>query len=411
MPNRVNSMLPYALCKDLKYSIIYDLDLPFEINAIFNFHEIEINNLNVSFLKKKKRVIVLKSDRSWQESVNICGRNVVSVDLKDYENNKVKYISSITSLQIMVPLFEEEKNNCLTAFNDQDNRALLLSNIMYLIKYKFNEVLATDFNLDVSTFGAERAAIYEVDDNLEQLHLIGGLISPKYSFTQEKKMPTGSVELINNDSLCMWRYYANKCEISYNLNQNLDCILFAAIAIESYVNYIFKSNGKENHDENLFNAIKTLKQEGFLVNGDDRKIKSAFGKIKDYRNEIVHGRVDTVLQERRKATMAYDAIVSLFSEVALPPSTKKAEDYLSLNKRFQNIVAIIRGKDFDSQISELEWFADNGKFVQAAHFYLGICYFFRKELAQALSCFVECYKSKRFYIQSVYYLANILMRA
>lgn len=116
----------------------------------------------------------------------------------------------------------------------------------------------------------------------------------------------------------MWRYFANKCEIAYNLNQNFDCILFAAFAIESYVNSIFVRNGQTNHFDNLFRAASALGEEGLISADEQSRIESAFGKIRDYRNEIAHGRIDSILQERKKATIAYGSVVSLFSIKPLP---------------------------------------------------------------------------------------------
>ena len=213
--------------------------------------------------------------------------------------------------------------------------------------------------------------------------------------------------MITGDAVCMWRFYANKCEISYNLNQNLDCILFAAIAIESYVNSIFKDKGLVNTEDNLFAALKTLKDNKHLSSSEYLSIKKAFGKIKDFRNGIVHGRVESVLQERRMAAIAYNSIVTLFAGIIFQPTPKTAQRFSNLKAKFETIVSTIRNKDFDSQIPDLEWFVNKKTYMQAAHYYLGICHLYRKEYEEARRNFLECYKAKRFYIQSVYSLAVI----
>lgn len=77
------------------------------------------------------------------------------------------------------------------------------------------------------------------------------------------------------------------------------------------------------------------------------------------------------------------------------------------HRRLADIVAKIRKGDFESQIPELDWLIQNGKYVQAAHYYLGVCYLRNKELDKAQVRLLQCHQAKRFYIQSVYYLAVI----
>lgn len=407
MPGRIDSILPYACCKDIKHFVVYDLDLPFDLNASFDYHEITVKNLDVDFLNNNKRSIVLKSERLWQESTNICGRDVVQVNITNYNSNKIVYTSVITSLQIMVPIFDNEMETFLEAFKSHDNIALLLSNIMYILKNKFNEVLATDFVFDVSTYGAERAAVYELTNDFDRLHLINGVISPRYSFRQEKKMSQGTINSIKEDSFCMWRLFANKCEIAYNLNQNLDCILFAAISIESYVESLFINFGLKNTYDTLFKAIKHLKESKNIESKEHKRIEAAFGKINRFRNDIVHGKIGTIIQERTKARIAYETIVEFYSNKPQQLDNVRPPRYGSIYKKFNDIVRIIRTGDFKSQVDNLIKFANSGYFVQSANFYLGVCFFQTANYDFAKRYFIKCRDAKRYYIQSIYYLALI----
>ena len=407
MPSRIDSILPYACCKDIKHFVVYDLDLPFDLKASFDFHEITVKNLDVDFLNKNERSIVLKSERLWQESTNICGRDVIQVDITNYNSNKIVYTSVITSLQIMVPIFDNEMGTFLAAFKSHDNIALLLSNIMYILKNKFNEVLATDFAFDVSTYGAERAAVYELANDFGRLHLINGVISPKYSFRQEKKMSQGTINSIKEDSCFMLILFANKCEIAYNLNQNLDCILFAAISIESYVESLFNSFDIKNTYDNLFQAIKHLKESKYIENKERKRIEAAFGKINRFRNDIVHGKMGTIIQERDKARIAYETIVDFYSNNPQQIDNTQQPSYCRIYKEFDDIVKVIRTGDFKSQIDNLIKFANSGYFVQSANFYLGVCFFQTANYDIAKRYFIKCHDAKRYYIQSIYYLALI----
>lgn len=407
MTKENRELLNYIYFRNIDTFILYRLDLPFDLNVNFDFHEILTNDLNVNFLQKTNRLIALKSEKRWQESINICGRDVVSVSIDGAIDGDVKYTNSIMSLKIIVPVFKDELGNCLSAFRDDNNRALLISNIMYLLRNKINEILVEDFNLDVSLYGAERALIFQLNETKNSFEIISGLMSQGYRLKKEKRLHQSSYTYINNDSICIWRYYANKCEISYNFYQNLDCVLFAAMAIESYINHLYIVNGLDNHDDNVFKSLKYLKENNLISLDDYKEIKSSFGKIHVFRNEIVHGKIQSIFQEREKAQEAYETIVAFFNNKISDDPNIKSTGFPLYKQRLSSTIKMMAEKKFEIAAKEFEWFLENNYYYSISNYYLGVCHLFMKELQKAKTYFNVCYSEHLFFSQTLYYLACI----
>ena len=405
--DEIQSLLKHALMREYKNVAIYNLDLPFDLNAVFSCHELVIDKLNVDALSKHVRAITIQSKKYWQTSNNICGKDVVSVKVGSFGENGVEYTSSITSMQLMVPIYDDEIESFLKWIQTNDSASELLLNIMYVLKNKFNEILAMDFDLDVSIFGAERVLVLKLNDNTDEYEVEYGNLSPHYYLKKTKKMPIGSLNLIDNSNVCMWRYYANKCEISFNLKQNLDCILFAAIAIESYVCSLFVEAKKEYEEGSFFESIHSLFKEKRITKEEYNKLKTSFGKIKNYRNEIVHGKLKSVLQERSKAIVAYDSVVKIFGEKEQGESKTCNNNIKDAEIKMSNVVKAIRSACFDAALNDLKWLEKNNFYFYSVTYCFGLFYFVKKDFKIAKSYFEKCYQVKRRFIQSVYYLALI----
>lgn len=407
MTNHFQGLLNYIYFRKLDAFIVFKLDLPFDLNVNFDFQEILVGDLNVDFLSKTSRNIALKSERKWQESINICGRDVVSVSIGGAINGDVKYTNSIMSLMIIIPIYDDELDACTSAFRIDDSRALLISNIMYLLRNKINEKLVEDFNLDVSLYGAERALIYKLNRMNGTLRIISGLMSPGYHLNKEKKLPRSAFNSISNDSICVWRYYANKCEIAYNLHQNLDCVLFAAIAIEAYINSVYMFNGLKSNEDNVFKSLKFLKKNNYIDRDAYGEIKSAFGKIHIYRNEIVHGKTNSIFQERKKANDAYESIVGLFSKKVPNDTNEESICYSTFKSKLSKALKDMGEKNFESAIKIFDYFLENNVYYYVSNYYLGLCYLFLNKPNKAKPFFDICRDERFFYPQALYYLSCI----
>ena len=124
-----------------------------------------------------------------------------------------------------------------------------------------------------------------------------------------------------------WRHYINKARHKYNLCEYLDCILWCAISIESYVISLISDNNltkeiddyKKDNDNgiSLFAEVDILRKNSVIEKSEAKKIKKTFSLIKDNRNSIVHGDVGPTSFNKELAKQAIESTLPLFSKYGI----------------------------------------------------------------------------------------------
>lgn len=407
---RADEAVEYSYMKDIKHMVLYYLDLPFVLGIDMPYHEMTINNCYVDFLHPVNRFITFFSEKKWQDTENLPGKTVITVTPT---SDGVLYKSEISKVCVFVEIKDDEYDNVCSIFKaNKDQRALLLHNIMYILRNKLTEIRTDTFDLDVSQFGAERVMLLSHDNSFEILTADHFTISPKYNYKKKYQLPIGGTEQVNGSSVIIWRYYAKKCEMAFNEYQNLDCILFAGITFESYASQLLHENGlyekyySDNVNPGFFDIIKYLKEKEAINNEQYKLLKETFGKIKDYRNDVVHGKINSIMQERNKAITAYNSVVTAFSTIQFESLICKKLNIKLERENMNELVNKFRNSDF----SCLDGFKKNicdHVFVICSIFYIGCIKYIKKDYDKAIKCFEECRNKKRFYVQSLYYLSKI----
>jgi hypothetical protein len=407
---RVEQVIEYSCMKDIKHMVIYYLDLPFVLGIDMPYHEMTINNCYVEFLQPVNRFITFFSEKKWQDTKDLPGKTVISVTPT---SDGVRYTSEISKVCIFIEIKDDEYDNVYSIFKaDKDQRAILLHNIMYILRNKLTEIRTDTFDLDVSQFGAERVMLLSHDNSFETFEADHFIISPKYKYKKEYQLPVGGTEQVNGSSVIIWRYYAKKCEIAFNEYQNLDCILFAGITFESYASYLLHKNGlydkyySDNVNPGFFDIIKYLKQENAINKERYILLKGSFGQIKDYRNDVVHGKINSIMQERNKAIIAYNSVVTAFSTIQFENSIGKHMNIKAESENMNELVNKFRNKDY-SCLDGFKKNIVNNIFVMCSTYYIGLINYYKKDYDEASKCFEKCCNKKRFFVQSLYNLCKI----
>ena len=349
----IDELMHYAISHDIMFFLFLLLDIPFDIPVCKPIQELLIKNMKLNPFLDTNRFVAFHTVKDWIESNRIPGRDVVNAKFCEPNTlgDKVIYTSQFNETKILIQVHESEVEQINNSMTDRNFRSSLLMRVLSILEYKLVEIKGFEFGSQFLNFGADRVFLFKVDKELGQIKAINFVITNNYSINLEHKIPMGTDSELSNDDLCIWRYYANRCEISYRNNQNLDCILFAAICIESYINnlliekdllsdyknhiskameYLTQYKNKEISSSSLIKKIDQEKDEETYSNSvygkirylfdkkvidldQKSKLKFFFGRINELRNKIVHGDLDSLLFPRDDAETAYNSIVELFT--------------------------------------------------------------------------------------------------
>ena len=119
-----------------------------------------------------------------------------------------------------------------------------------------------------------------------------------------------------------WRYYYYKSLDSYNICEYLDSIVWLAISAETYIMSAMTSNNlKEefeekynNNSRTVFNEIKFLDEKEIFSKEKSKNINKLLSKIAKYRNEIVHGDIDSTYYSAQKAKESIEKLTSFYEK-------------------------------------------------------------------------------------------------
>ena len=106
-------------------------------------------------------------------------------------------------------------------------------------------------------------------------------------------------------------YFLNNAIFYYNHRDFLNCIIYSAISLESYLNYLIKENRHivkfENYNKELkelkkvpgfFTTIKYLKENDIINSTESKELKSCYGSINEMRNFVIHGKLNKILMNK-----------------------------------------------------------------------------------------------------------------
>lgn len=443
----------YATLRDCKYFMVFALDLPFSLPIKKPFHEMIIDKLSFLPFKDERRFVAFYSEQKWSEYVETPGREIVSAKLSQGNptDSDAIYKSLLTKLKVLIEIKDSEVNSVKEQFHDKSFRSQLLVRIMSILEYKLIEIMGFDFGAEHINYGAERVSLYEIDNDVDVIKPLDGPATSDYSAKGSSQIKHGSFDNMLCDDVCVWRYYANKCEIDYYNGKHLDCILSAAMAIESYIHYLLVQNNllekfnallsqknyldelinkynansitsdefvnaciqekeKKHYSNSVFSEVDYLYENGAIDKSTQSLIKKLYGEIRDNRNDIAHGNIESLLFEETAAQKAYNAIIKLFSSIPYDAPKRVQEDFISQEDRMARADAFMRNNNYTEAFPIL---LDNMKrkvYFSLSSYYLGVIYYHQKEYGVAKKLFKICYEKKRFLFQSTCYLAFIAQK-
>ena len=120
-----------------------------------------------------------------------------------------------------------------------------------------------------------------------------------------------------------WRYYLYKAIDCYNIHEYLDSVIWSAISIETYVMHLINESNlrreidrrkKEGKRCTLFTEIGILREKSIISAEEKEQIRRMFSVISDYRNEIVHGDIDSTFYSKKRAFDTLNLLIDFYKK-------------------------------------------------------------------------------------------------
>ena len=301
------TIMPYEL-KLSKNSYIFETDIKFS-NELF---------------EKKRRFRILSRDMMVKDQIIPPSNSNFAV----FNPATQRYTYNVSSVDIQLEIFDEEVEFAKEYFHNKKNDIEILSgifqNILLVFSQAYNEALAgTEFLKPVANHYGPFLTSFIFKENNEP-KMYGTKMTVSYSLMKINKQKVFDIDDVKTECL-MWRYYFNKAKNSYDLFDNLDTILSAAISLESYAVNLLKENNLEKEVEQIksikgnisfFDEIKLLEKNSVIDKQKAKKIKQCFSKLKDNRNMIVHGDLDSTIISRDYAEESINSLIELYENIA-----------------------------------------------------------------------------------------------
>lgn len=309
----------------LKNFLYFEGQLPYKINIDADFYIFDICvDLNGNYDSKlEKRKILFTSSQHWVENQKM--PSIKSVLSYNFVNKCYTNISS--KFKMCVEVYDDEINLLL----DKDRSDLsskvenLYQTILLFISSKYNLSLVGKDCINISIEDCGAGIIYLYIPEEHGYKMVCGNIIPAYTVSQHynHKMLDFKKMLVKNDII--WLYYYNMAIYSFDRREYLNTIIYSAISMEAYLNYLIQislleGEFKEYNDTlikqkkvpGFFTTIKFLKQKSIIDKACFETIKSCYGVLSELRNDIIHGNIQTLLLNKDISEKGLDKLTDIY---------------------------------------------------------------------------------------------------
>lgn len=307
----------------LKNFLYFEGQLPYKVNINTDFYIFDISvDLNGNYDSKlKKRKILFTSSQHWVENQKMPSiKSVLS-----YNFVKKCYTNISSKFKMCVEVYDDEIDLLLAKDNLPSKVENLYQTILLFISSKYNlSLVGKDcINISIEDCGAGIIYLYIPED--QGYKMACGNIIPSYTVSQHfnHKMLNFKDMLVQNDII--WLYYYNMAIYSFDRREYLNTIIYSAISMESYLNYLIQTSMLENEFKEynnmliqqkkvpgFFTTIKFLKKKNIIDKTCFEAIKSCYGVLSELRNDIIHGNIQTLLLNKDISEKGLDKLTDIY---------------------------------------------------------------------------------------------------
>lgn len=205
----------------------------------------------------------------------------------------------VSRLEIRLEIFEEEIG-IIKSYKPSETSIIFQKLLLSFSRY-YNEAMRGNdfFKPIISGYGPQIYSLRENNNN-RCAHIAGS-----FSLIRNHKEAISS-ELINkNFSHIPWRYYYYKAIDCYDIGEYLDTVIWSSVSIETYIMDKIRNAGLvgviNNTNSSFFSEVEYLRKAKIMKKEDAKCANKTFSRIKDYRNEIIHGDIDSTFYSEKRA--------------------------------------------------------------------------------------------------------------
>lgn len=286
--------------------LLVDGQLPYLIDIPTDLYAFEVSiDLDGEFnLCNSKRKILFTSCQKWIEGQQMAAiKSVLSYNLMNHS-----YTNRISKYKICIELFEDEIDKILIDKNLEKSVKKIYQTILSFLSIKYNQIkLGNDcINISIEDSGAPQIMLYKREHNLYKL--LSGTIIPSFSTNKNIKHSELDFNYFLSSADIVWLYYFNMAIYSFDRQDYLNTVIYCAISLESYLNYLIDINhlrdkyNMYNQELKLkdkvpgfFTTCKFLRSNKIIDNDLNKSLKECYGVLSSQRNDIVHGNITNIL--------------------------------------------------------------------------------------------------------------------
>ena len=336
-------------------------------------------------------------------------------------NKTYSYETSIIDilLECSDGVFKKMANNL-----NNDAIEIKLYELLEYFSYKYNLASSGNDFIDTAELcvGSFKCLFFYRDKKTGEYKNSNGLITPSLSIIKNQNEPNLNFQKVVNTDIPAWKFFVNKTKYYYSVFNNLDCVVNAAIAIESYILFLIKKCNKYGDYKNEYkntlgfnSALKFCVDNNIIKKEISDMFASGYENIGKYRSLILHGAIDSPIIDRNQAQKAYETIVDLFSSInqelyentgLLIPDKYFENDYIIMKSILRNY----EEGNYEEALEKLNYNIENNIFKDLSIFNRGKCYIALKKSKEAINDFNQCISNRYRLIESYNYLGMELSK-
>lgn len=230
----------------------------------------------------------------------------------------ISFSYMITKMQLIVEVFDEEIPTIEKLSPEESS--IVFQNLMLSFSRYYNELMKGNdfFKPMVYGFGPQVFSLKTEFGKKELAAHIAGSFSIRRNY--KKDITSQELKIANHYP---WRYYYYKAIDCFDICEYLDSIIWCAISIETYVMHLITEKGLASQLSRLkgskgsysfFDEVKILKESGIITQTQGKRLAKLFSRMKDYRNEIVHGDIDSTFYSLGRASNSIELLTNYYKQ-------------------------------------------------------------------------------------------------
>lgn len=296
----------------LRDKINYDIEL---INGYLNFTGDAKN--------RSKRHVIYCCQTYFRENQIVPPRcNSYFVTYKPFED---LYNYETTVIDILLECSDNDFKKALEEVKQNGVKIrLYLYELLEYFSYKYNLAVSGNDFLEASELctGGFRCFFFYKNNKTQKYENAYSIISPSFSLIKNQQNSNLNFQRVVNTKIPAWKFFVNKTKFNYLAYNNLECVINASIALESYLIYLIKQKKTYNQYKKQYkkqlsfkSALKFCLDNKIITEDFALECDKGYKKIGVNRSLIIHGVIDTPIIDREQAKKAYETIVSIFSKI------------------------------------------------------------------------------------------------